>query len=224
LKKPIHISWGGWSDALSGIAYYYLEVFKLEPNTQNDLTELEPLKPIYQFETNKTSSINFPTYHPPETGMYSILLQVSDKANNSKIARRLVLYDNDSSITLTKPAFNPYMPINVSDIKIGDGGMHVITAIPETGYIWQTSNEKNKTRIVLNWKNHFVNTIYDQGKLLNRVLKYPTQFADLQDDGVFRSKKFVIIIIFVRDMFGFVQYTFCIFKDTYYNLIFFFFS
>ena len=121
--------------------------------------------------------------------MYSILLQVSDKANNSKIARRLVLFDNDSSISLSKPAFNPDMPLNVTDVKKGDGGMHVITAIPETGYMWQTSNNRTYTRIVLDWEKHFVNKIHDQGKLLNRVLKYPTQFAELQDDGVLRSKK-----------------------------------
>jgi hypothetical protein len=161
----------------------------LEPNAHNELTELEPLKPIHQFKTNKTSSINFPTYYPLETGMYSILLQVSDKANNSKIARRLVLYDNDSFITLTKPAFNPNMSIDVSDIKIGDGGMHVITAIPETGYMWQSSNHDTKTRIVLNWENHFVNRIYDQDKLLNRVLTYTAQFVEIQNEGDLIRKK-----------------------------------
>ncbi|XP_053391927.1 uncharacterized protein LOC123531687 [Mercenaria mercenaria] len=190
-KNPIQLRWVGWSDALSGIGYYYLEIFKLEPNIHGDLIELEPLKPIYTFKTNRTSSLNFPTYYPPQTGMYSILLQASDKANNSKIARRLVLYDNDSTIILTKPGFLSDKPMNVSEISIGDGGMHVISAIPETGYMWQTTKNGTKTRIVLNWENHFVNKIYDTDKLLNRVLGYPTQFADLQDDGVLRSKKYV---------------------------------
>ncbi|XP_053373172.1 uncharacterized protein LOC123530914 isoform X1 [Mercenaria mercenaria] len=123
--------------------------------------------------------------------MYSILLQASDKANNSKIARRLVLYDNDSTIILSKPGFLSDKPVNVSEISIGDGGMHVISAIQETGYMWQTTKNGTKTRIVLNWENHFVNKIYDNDKLLKLVLKYPTQFADLQDDGVLRSKKYV---------------------------------
>ncbi|XP_053373171.1 uncharacterized protein LOC128546533 [Mercenaria mercenaria] len=190
-KNPIQLRWDGWSDKLSGIAYYYLEIFKLEPNINGYLTELEPLKPIYSFKTNKTSSINFPTYYPPQTGMYSILLQASDKANNSKIARRLVLYDNDSMITLTKPGFISDKPMKVSEMSLGDGGMHITSAIPETGYMWQTSKNGTKTRIVLNWEKHFINEIYDDEKLLNRVLKYPTQFADLQDDGILRSKKYV---------------------------------
>ncbi|XP_053373169.1 uncharacterized protein LOC123532025 [Mercenaria mercenaria] len=190
-KNPIQLRWDGWSDKLSGIAYYYLEIFKLEPNINGYLTELEPLKPIYSFKTNKTSSINFPTYYPPQTGMYSILLQASDKANNSKIARRLVLYDNDSMITLTKPGFISDKPMKVSEMSLGDGGMHITSAIPETGYMWQTSKNGTKTRIVLNWENHFVNKIYEDEKLLNKVLKYPTQFADLQDDGILRSKKYV---------------------------------
>jgi hypothetical protein len=81
------------------------------------------------------------------------------------------------------------MSIDVSDVKIGDGGMHVITAIPETGYMWQSSNHDTKTQIVLNWENHFVNRIYDQDKLLNRVLTYTAQFVEIQNEGDLIRKK-----------------------------------
>lgn len=110
-------------------------------------------------------------------------------ANNSKIARRLVLYDNESSITRGKPGFLADKQINVTSMWIGDGGMHVITAIPETGYMWQTSVSGTKTRIILDWKNHFVNKLHYNKKLLNKVIPYPTQFAELEDSGILRSKK-----------------------------------
>lgn len=148
------------------------------------------MNPLFTFRTNETSNINFPTYTPTHSGMYSILLQASDQANNSKIARRLVLYDADSEITLSKPnRFLSGEAINVTAISMGDGGMHVTSAIPETGYMWQTSSDGSKTHIVLEWENHFANKIYDSEKLLNLVLAYPTQFAELKDDGVLRSTK-----------------------------------
>ncbi|KAH3833714.1 hypothetical protein DPMN_107027 [Dreissena polymorpha] len=102
--------WNGWSDDLSGLAYYYVEVFRLKPNIHNELIEMEPLSPVFSYMENNTGSPTFPTYTPPSAGMFSILLQTSDKANNSKIARRLVLYDNESSITLTKPGLAYGMP------------------------------------------------------------------------------------------------------------------
>ncbi|XP_053373157.1 uncharacterized protein LOC123531756 [Mercenaria mercenaria] len=192
-KSPIYITWNGWSDTLSGISYYNLEVFELKPNVHGDLIELKPLHPVFNYRTNETNPVNFPTYTPKQPGMYSILLQAADRANNSKIARRLVLFDNHSNITLTKPGFLSGKPINVSDISVGDGGMHVISAIRETGYMWQTSTNGTKTRIILDWQNHFVNKKHEDGKFLNRVLEYPIQFADLEDDGVLRSKKFVTL-------------------------------
>ncbi|XP_053391930.1 uncharacterized protein LOC123531686 [Mercenaria mercenaria] len=192
-KNPINITWDGWSDALSRISYYYMEVFELKPNVHGDLTELEPLKPVFNFRTNETYSIEFPTYTPSQPGMYSILLRTADHANNSKIARRLVLFDNHSNITLTKPGFLSGKAINVSDISVGDGGMHVISAEPETGYMWQTTKNGTKTRIILDWQNHFVNKKHEDGKFLNRVLAYPIQFAKLQEDGILRSEKFVTL-------------------------------
>ncbi|XP_060604011.1 uncharacterized protein LOC132756885 [Ruditapes philippinarum] len=38
-KNPIKAQWSGWSDGLSGIAYYLLEIFELKPNIHGDLTE-----------------------------------------------------------------------------------------------------------------------------------------------------------------------------------------
>ena len=181
--------WGGWLDDMSGVDRYTMEIFKLQPNIHGELIEMKPLNPI--FTKTLYDASNSVTYAPTETAMYSVLLQVSDKANNSKYARELFLYDNMSNIEYTKPGLIYRMPTleEIQDMTRGDGGFHVLSAIPETGYLWQTANNGSKTRIIFNWENHFVNKPIEQGKLLNKVLPYPTQFKDLQDDGVLRSSK-----------------------------------
>ncbi|WAR10657.1 FGFR1-like protein [Mya arenaria] len=127
--------------------------------------------------------------------MFSILLTAADMANNTKVARRLVLFDNSSEITLTKPGLSAKMPDSedIENMVFGDGGLYIVSAIKETGFMWQTSDNGSQSRIEINWNNHFVNKLYDKGKLLNKVLPYPTQFLDLEDDGILRSKKYVAL-------------------------------
>ncbi|KAH3833710.1 hypothetical protein DPMN_107023 [Dreissena polymorpha] len=190
-RMAISPRWSGWTDDLSGLAYYYVEVIRLKTNIYSELIEMEPLSPVFSYMEKNTGSPTFPTYTPPSAGMFSILLQTSDKANHSKIARRLVLYDNESSITLTKPGLAYRMPDleQVIAMKEGDGGIYVASAIKETGYMWQTFQNGTNMTLVFSWVSHFVNKIHDDGKLLNTILPYPTQFQDLEDDGVLRSKK-----------------------------------
>ena len=44
---------------------------------------------------------------------------------------------------------------------------------------------------MVNWNNHFINELQEKEKFLNQILPYPTQFEDLQDDGILMSKKYV---------------------------------
>ncbi|XP_052278482.1 uncharacterized protein LOC127876967 isoform X2 [Dreissena polymorpha] len=81
----------------------------------------------------------------------------------------------------------------VMAMKEGDGGIYVTSAIKETGYMWQTSQNDTKTNLVFKWASHFVNKVHADGKLLNSILPYPTQFKALEDDGILRSKKYVSI-------------------------------
>ena len=50
-------------------------------------------------------------------------MTVSDNMNHSRVARRVVLFDNTSQITL-----DPHKPLFVS------------SAVAETGYTWQTQS------------------------------------------------------------------------------------
>ncbi|XP_052812776.1 uncharacterized protein LOC128240261 isoform X2 [Mya arenaria] len=194
-KNPITPRWSGWFDDLSGLLEYRLEAYLLEPNIHDELIELNPLSPVFTYTENDTNNVEFPIFTPPRSGMFSILLTIADMANNTKIARRLVLFDDSSEITITKPGLLTKMPDaeDVEQMVVGDGGLYIVSAIKDTGFLWQTSEKNSKSRIEINWENHFINKLHDDGKLLNKVLPYPTQFQDLEDDGVLRSKKYVAI-------------------------------
>ena len=59
----------------------------------------------------------------------------------------------------------------------------------------------NYTHFVVNWNNHFVNELQEKGKFLHKILPYPTQFEDLQDDGILMSKKYVDYVFECSDVF-----------------------
>lgn len=94
------------------------------------------------------SSRNF-TRVPAQPGMYSYILNVIDRANNTQYARSLVLYDPMSSITTydTSP-------------------MIATSAAEETNYKWQ-NNLTNP--ISVSWKSHFRNDFLESNKLLNKA-------------------------------------------------------
>ncbi|XP_060583179.1 uncharacterized protein LOC132739481 isoform X2 [Ruditapes philippinarum] len=175
-KDPIKILWSEWIDELCGVWEYYIEVFKLTPDRYDKLIEAEPLKPVFKETIPHNRNIAYPSYKPEEPGMYSVLMETRDFANNSRIARRLVLFDDQSDITLNE---NP------------DGKLYVSSAVNETGYMWQTSSEWNDVTIDVAWSKHFINKIIEDNKLLYRVDSYPIQFKEIEDDGILYSQKFV---------------------------------
>ena len=106
-------------------------------------------------------------------------METRDTANNSKVARRLFLFDPDSQITLNDAT---------------DGKMFVSTAVAETGYMWQTSSNlaNQDITVSVNWANHFGNRFHESHLLLNRVKPYPVQFKEIEEDGILAAEKYVI--------------------------------
>ena len=47
------------------------------------------------------------------------------------------------------------------------------------------------------WKEHFINKIHHEGNLLAEIEKYPTQFQELEDDGILMAKKYNAHIIII---------------------------
>lgn len=176
-KVAIKPKWSGWTDDISGMSEYNLEIFRLTPDPYDRLIEAEPLNPNFSAIVQHSSKIMYPEYTPELPGIYSVLLTACDEANNSRIARRFALYDPLSNISLNEAK---------------DGKLYVSSADEENGYNWQTKVENDGyTSFVVNWNNHFVNRIHHKGKFLNKILAYPIQFQDIEDDGILSSRKFV---------------------------------
>ncbi|XP_052807066.1 uncharacterized protein LOC128236221 [Mya arenaria] len=188
LSKPLHIDdeftrstiqvrWSDWTDAMSGMWQYYFEVFKLQPNRDGKLEEATPINPVFNRTLNHTDGEISSSFTPDEPGMYSVLLKLSDMANNSRIARRFVLYDDTSVISVS----------NETDKKL-----YFSSAMEETGYAWQTPSNNNDTTVTVNvsWDGH-ANKLHEDGKFLAEIEEFPIQFKEIEDEGIFMSLKFV---------------------------------
>ncbi|XP_021363664.1 uncharacterized protein LOC110456921 [Mizuhopecten yessoensis] len=151
-KGPVTISWDGWNDTLSGIHIYTVQVYPLKPDRTGDLTEVNPTSPIY-YLTNLTNTSN-PTYLPPSPGMYSVLLEVGDKANNTKYSRRTLLFDNESNVTMTAN------PITVEG------------AVGPANSIWIDNLDR---QVVINWQGVFENKNHKKLNLLNTIATFKPQ-------------------------------------------------
>ncbi|XP_060064493.1 uncharacterized protein LOC132544858 [Ylistrum balloti] len=163
-RDPVTLKWSGWGDSLSNLDSYILEVFKLSGGGVF-LLEKFPMKPT--FVTKLSSSTNQYTYKPEEPGMYSAILGVKDRANNTRYVRELFLYDASSNISLETSS-----PV------------HVASASPESNYQWQIPNTQGKTAIEINWKGHFINKVHRDGGLLAAVRDYPPQLKNKYLDTV----------------------------------------
>ncbi|XP_060563555.1 uncharacterized protein LOC132722945 [Ruditapes philippinarum] len=158
---------------------YYLELHKLEVKDATlELTERNPIKPMARNQTLHMGNMShYQTFTPLEPGMYSILLEVRDIANNSRIARRFVLYDKVSDVELNQESPN---------------GLHVSSAQNHTGFKWQSAgSEGQSTNIVVNWARYFMNKAHEDGHYNNEIQTFKPQFEDLEDDGILYTRKFV---------------------------------
>ena len=92
------------------------------------------------------SSYTPQSYNLPGPGMYSVILEAGDLANNTKFVRRLVLFDPAPEIT-SDPNHNLY----------------VSTASAAANYTYQNNASGD---IVVTWDRHFRNAIHEDNALL----------------------------------------------------------
>jgi hypothetical protein len=101
-------------------------------------------------------------YKPNEPGIYSCILEINDRANNSEYVRRIVIYDNSSMV-------------NTSETK----ALYVSTASSDANFMWQTTfSEDGLTQVNVSWQGHFFNPIHEEGHFLANVLKYEARLSD----------------------------------------------
>ncbi|CAC5405345.1 unnamed protein product [Mytilus coruscus] len=120
--------------------------------------------PLFIQEVNASDIISCPTYEPDGPGVYSVILEVNYKANNSKYSRQVAIYDRTSNISTSSNHL-----------------IDVTTASKLTNFTWQTS-QFSKTDV--SWSGHFMNEVHEKGHFLE---KKPS-FDD--NDGV-RNRSFI---------------------------------
>ena len=170
-QESIKPTWNGWTDALSGVSKYSVELWKMEFSLDYKhlreplITETSNPVPILIEEiTTVTEPQTFPVFTPPEPGIYSCILEVSDVANNTRYARRFVIYDKMSQVTVRD-----------------DNPLYCMSASESSGYQWQTNidNDINgKTRVDISWADHFVNEVHEAGHFLSPVGPYQQRLTD----------------------------------------------
>ncbi|XP_062589685.1 uncharacterized protein LOC134251302 isoform X1 [Saccostrea cucullata] len=153
-KDPFTFQVDGWDDIPSGVETYFLEIHQLKKNLHsNTLTEEAPMDPFYREERN-LSSLPFPDFTPSEPGVYSAILQVTDKANNSEFARQIAIYDPNSTITTTE-----------------ESNFYVSSAEKLSNYSWQS----RCSTVEITWRDYFRNLYHVENHLLLSVDKFPLQ-------------------------------------------------
>ena len=106
------------------------------------------------------SSTTVPTYTLLDPGMYSVVLTVTDSVGNAALARGLLLWDHQSTVTTVTQR-----PMSVSGV----------TPVSEKGdtYVWLTSTVDIHRPVTVNFHGHFENTFHHKKKLLNQVKPWP---------------------------------------------------
>lgn len=122
-------------DQPSEVASYIMSVYHLETFQDVLLEDLQVTSTSY----NETGARRYNELTElPAEGPYSFVLQTLDHAGNMRFSRRLVLFDNSSTLTI-----EPSEPLVVT------------SAVPQTMYRWQNSTSDP---IVVSGQGHFYNS------------------------------------------------------------------
>ncbi|XP_076438828.1 uncharacterized protein LOC143277811 [Babylonia areolata] len=157
-SNSITITWDGWQDEDSKMNRYAWEVFSMSKVNQG--LEIPPSRVLSPLTNQEVMAANYTpqTYRLPAPGMYSVILEAGDLANNTIYVRRLVLYDPDPRVT-TDP----------------DHDLFVSTASEAAGYKYQSDFNGG---IIVTWDRHFRNAFHEENNLLGSVRRYPPELRD----------------------------------------------
>lgn len=123
-----------------------------------EITKTYNPAPLFIQEVNASKLMAFPTFLPTEPGVYSVILEVNDKANNSKYTRRIAIFDQESEISVSPTQ-----------------RLFVKSASPDTNYAWQTHQY---SKIEVSWENHFINEIHEKGHFLAKIVDYTPRLSE----------------------------------------------
>ncbi|KAI0220748.1 hypothetical protein LSAT2_027773 [Lamellibrachia satsuma] len=175
------LRWFGWNDADSGLNTFTYEVYPLAPDSNGLLTEKS--RPVAK-DTSTAFDTLYPTYTLPGPGMYSVILEVTDNVGNSACARGLLLWDSQSSVTVTD------QPMLVTGATPSGGGVVVV---------WMTSPVNLLRPLVIKWRGHFENAFHHNNKLLNAAKPWLKGLDDREGD---------LTVDAIPNVLGIVKFTF----------------
>ncbi|XP_070536426.1 uncharacterized protein [Ptychodera flava] len=150
-NSDITVTWepADWNDIVSGIDHYDCEVYRLTSNPSGSgLLGMRTGAP-HASEKNIDRTLKSVQLNLPDTGIFAVILTVTDAVGNSAKARRFLTYDPDSVISVDKDK-----PITASE-----GAFNA-------GFVWLT---RSKGDITVTWSGHFFNAFYRDGKFLNGI-------------------------------------------------------
>jgi hypothetical protein len=158
-SKLITVNIEGWHDpypmnghqsVASGIDMFEINIYEVTQSTPPTLMRNTTTVGNYTLEPNATEvEITLPDKNPM---LYVIFLEVTDRANNVRQARRFVLFDQSSVILI-----NNIIPFKVTSASI------------KANLKWQINNEK----LCFSWKDRF----YNNGSSKNNLLR-PVKLED----------------------------------------------
>jgi len=152
-----------WYDWQSGIDKYCVDVYQLLKAGNI----LEPSQ--HRTAMFCSSGVTSFQYTIPSPGVFSLLLTVYDKANNTATARKIVLFDKENGMKKTGE------PLRLNGVPV------------ESGYGWLTTFPRNSddgnSRLTLNWKGRYTNQKHlSEGWLLSVRRNY-----DIFDDNLLKT-------------------------------------
>ncbi|KAK7501886.1 hypothetical protein BaRGS_00006972, partial [Batillaria attramentaria] len=140
---------GGSSTSVSGIKKYRLEVHGVDTNGMTLSVQRDARHNTIEWESTASGIFNRTVILPEEdaTRLYAVILEVHDKAGNVAYARRLVLYDNTSTVLINSSA----------SLQVGSADPRFRT---------KRQVVRNDAHFCLNWAGRFYNSELYQNNFL----------------------------------------------------------
>ncbi|XP_053398947.1 uncharacterized protein LOC128556937 [Mercenaria mercenaria] len=153
IEPKVTVHWNGWTDGDSGIDKYEFNIYYLHAATRDGpLTNKYQLPAVIVPSSHTSVSLDL-----KEPGPYSVEIIVHDRAENYKVARRIILFDSASVVEL-------------------NGNKASIVQAQENGWINKYSNY-----IEISWPGRFRNVRHDVGGWLNDVQEIKEVGRELDD-------------------------------------------
>ncbi|XP_053401094.1 uncharacterized protein LOC123523194 isoform X2 [Mercenaria mercenaria] len=153
-NSQVDVYWNGWTDHDSGIYKYILTLQYLAVKSQDD-----PALDLMYVVTETTVDVNqlSTTLTFADPGPYAVEITAFDKANNYKLSRRIVLYDDSSVVEKRDP---PPKVVQANE------------------YFWINTLS---TEIEVSWQGRYINFRHHSLGWLNEVKDNPDISRDLDD-------------------------------------------